>query len=42
VLLEQIAREAARILDLGTDDARLLALLQDDRPCAVSGLSAPS
>jgi len=31
VLLEQIAREAARILDLGTSDGRLLALLQDDR-----------
>jgi SAM-dependent methyltransferase len=31
VLLEQIAREAARILDLGTGDGRLLALLQDDR-----------
>ena len=31
MLLEQIAREAARILDLGTGDGRLLALLQDDR-----------
>jgi SAM-dependent methyltransferase len=32
VLLEQIPRDAPRILDLGTGDGRLLALLQADRP----------
>lgn len=32
VLLEHVPREARRILDLGTGDGRLLALLQVDRP----------
>jgi len=32
VLLEHIPREARRVLDLGTGDGRLLALLQADRP----------
>jgi tRNA (cmo5U34)-methyltransferase len=32
VLLEQVPRDARRILDLGTGDGRLLALLQADRP----------
>jgi tRNA (cmo5U34)-methyltransferase len=32
VLLEQVPRSAHRILDLGTGDGRLLALLQADRP----------
>jgi len=31
VLVEQVPREARRILDLGTGDGRLLALLQIDR-----------
>jgi tRNA (cmo5U34)-methyltransferase len=32
VLLEQVPREVGRVLDLGTGDGRLLALLQVDRP----------
>jgi tRNA (cmo5U34)-methyltransferase len=32
VLSDQVPREARRILDLGTGDGRLLALLQADRP----------
>ena len=32
VLLEQIPRDARRILDLGTGDGRLLAMLAADRP----------
>jgi tRNA (cmo5U34)-methyltransferase len=32
VLLEHVPREAGRILDLGTGDGRLLAMLQVDRP----------
>lgn len=32
VLSEQVPRDARRILDLGTGDGRLLALLQADRP----------
>jgi tRNA (cmo5U34)-methyltransferase len=32
VLLEHVPREARRILDLGTGDGRMLALLQADRP----------
>jgi tRNA (cmo5U34)-methyltransferase len=32
VLLEHVPREARRVLDLGTGDGRLLALLQVDRP----------
>jgi tRNA (cmo5U34)-methyltransferase len=32
VLAEQVPRDARRILDLGTGDGRLLALLQADRP----------
>jgi SAM-dependent methyltransferase len=32
VLLEHVPRDARRILDLGTGDGRLLALLQVDRP----------
>jgi len=32
VLSEQVPRDARRILDLGTGDGRLLALLQIDRP----------
>lgn len=37
VLLEQVPQRAERILDLGTGDGRLLALLQVDRP-AMSGV----
>ncbi|HYB24801.1 MAG TPA: class I SAM-dependent methyltransferase [Solirubrobacteraceae bacterium] len=32
VLLEHISRDVRRVLDLGTGDGRLLALLQADRP----------
>ena len=32
VLAEQVPRDARRVLDLGTGDGRLLALLQVDRP----------
>ena len=32
VLSEQVPRDARRVLDLGTGDGRLLALLQDGRP----------
>jgi SAM-dependent methyltransferase len=32
VLLEQVPRDALHVLDLGTGDGRLLALLQADRP----------
>jgi len=32
VLLEQVPRNVRRVLDLGTGDGRLLALLQADRP----------
>lgn len=32
VLLEQVPREVGRVLDLGTGDGRLLALLRADRP----------
>src|ERR1044072_8169631 len=32
VLLEHVPRNARRILDLGTGDGRLLALLRADRP----------
>jgi tRNA (cmo5U34)-methyltransferase len=32
VLLDHVPRDARRILDLGTGDGRLLALLQADRP----------
>lgn len=35
VLLEQVPRGARRILDLGTGDGRLLALLRVDRPAMV-------
>lgn len=35
VLLDQVPREARRILDLGTGDGRLLALLRVDRPGSV-------
>ena len=35
VLSEQVPRDARRILDLGTGDGRMLALLQVDRPGAL-------
>src|SRR3954466_5742979 len=35
VLLDHVPRGAPRILDLGTGDGRLLALLQADRPAMV-------
>lgn len=39
-LPEHVPRETRRLLDLGTGDGRLLALLHGDRPDALGGFDA--